>query len=291
MALYAFDGTWNEEKDAGEYGKNTNVVRFRDAYQGQREFYSKGVGTRYGIIGKILGGAFGVGGRERIAQASRQLAKNFAAGDTDIDVIGFSRGAALALHFCNVISSKGVRDPDTGRTIARHPTIRFLGLWDVVAAFGIPIDIGIRFSRINLGYILNLPNNVEHCFHALALDERRRAFRPTRTKGGYEVWFRGVHSDIGGGNGNAKLNNIAFKWMLKKAVIVGLPIQSEAIAGLTTPIDPAAKISRNFDPIEDAPRRIKSKFRMHYTVSPRKDHVNPPADCPVETEAQEKTRA
>jgi len=26
-------------------------------------------------------------------------------------------------------------------------------------------------------------------------------------------------------------------------------------------------------------------------VSPRKDHVNPPADCPVETEAQEGTRA
>ncbi len=32
MALYAFDGTWNTEHSAGEYGQNTNVVKFRDAY-------------------------------------------------------------------------------------------------------------------------------------------------------------------------------------------------------------------------------------------------------------------
>ena len=34
MALYAFDGTWNSEKDAGEYDLNTNVVRFKDLYAG-----------------------------------------------------------------------------------------------------------------------------------------------------------------------------------------------------------------------------------------------------------------
>lgn len=291
MALYAFDGTWNEEKDAGHYGQNTNVVRFRDAYEGQREFYTKGVGTRYGIIGKILGGAFGVGGRERIEQASKQLAKNFAAGDTEIDIIGFSRGAALALHFANVIDRKGVRDAASGKLVERHPKIRFLGLWDVVAAFGIPIDIGIHFSRINLGYVLSLPDNVEHCFHALALDERRQAFRPTRTKGGYEVWFRGVHSDIGGGNENTKLNNITLRWMLKKAIIIGLPIQPDAVPALAAAIDPSAKIGRNFDPVKNAPRKVKSRDRVHYTVSKRKDHVNPPSGCPVESEAQEGTRA
>ena len=32
MALYAFDGTWNNEKDAGRYDLNTNVVRFKDLY-------------------------------------------------------------------------------------------------------------------------------------------------------------------------------------------------------------------------------------------------------------------
>ena len=44
MALYAFDGTWNSEKDAGRYDLNTNVVRFKDLYAGTKFFY-KGVGT------------------------------------------------------------------------------------------------------------------------------------------------------------------------------------------------------------------------------------------------------
>lgn len=39
MALYAFDGTWNEERSAGEYGRNTNVVRFRNAYAGTDAFF------------------------------------------------------------------------------------------------------------------------------------------------------------------------------------------------------------------------------------------------------------
>ena len=70
MALYAFDGTWNSEKDAGEYDKNTNVVRFKDLYTGTKFFY-KGVGTKHGTAGKFFGGAFGVGGHDRIEDAKR----------------------------------------------------------------------------------------------------------------------------------------------------------------------------------------------------------------------------
>ena len=102
MALYAFDGTWNSEKDAGRYDLNTNVVRFKDLYTGPKFFY-QGVGTKHGLAGKIVGGAFGVGGFERIGDAKRDLARQFAAGDRSVDVVGFSRGAALAVHFCNVI--------------------------------------------------------------------------------------------------------------------------------------------------------------------------------------------
>ena len=43
MALYAFDGTWNSEKDAGRYDLNTNVVRFKDLYAGTRFFYQSQV--------------------------------------------------------------------------------------------------------------------------------------------------------------------------------------------------------------------------------------------------------
>ncbi len=107
MALYAFDGTWNSEKDAGEYDRNTNVVRFKDLYAGTKFFY-KGVGTKHGFLGKFAGGAFGVGGHDRIEDAKKDVAKQFAAGDRDIDIVGFSRGAALAVHFANVIADDGV---------------------------------------------------------------------------------------------------------------------------------------------------------------------------------------
>jgi len=281
MALYAFDGTWNKERDAGEYGKNTNVVRFKELYTGRKFFY-KGVGTGHGKLGKLIGGAFGVGGRDRIEDAVKDLATQLAAGDDFIDIIGFSRGAALAMHFANVVAAGVAVGAETVR-----PSIRFLGLWDVVAAFGIPIDIGIRFSRINLGFKLALPSNVQRCFHALALDERRQTFRPTRISNGYEVWFRGVHSDIGGGNDNRALNDITLRWMLSKALKVGLPLAANCIGSACTAVDASAAIGRNLDPIANSARTIGDPDRIHYTVVARAGHVNPRAGCPLETETSE----
>src|SRR6187401_1903661 len=121
MALYAFDGTWNSEKDAGEYDRNTNVVRFKDLYAGTK-FFNQGVGTKHGLVGKIAGGAFGVGGHERIEAAKKNMAKQFADGDRDIDIVGFSRGAALAVHFANVIAGDGVRVNGA----LERPPVRFL---------------------------------------------------------------------------------------------------------------------------------------------------------------------
>ena len=83
----------------------------------------------------------------------------------------------------------------------------------MVSAFGIPINLIIPFQEINLGYDLTLPENVESCFHAQALDEYRQAFRVTRLDSGHtnpkieEIWFRAVHTDVGGGTGNYKLSN------------------------------------------------------------------------------------
>src|SRR6267142_6783028 len=98
MALYAFDGTWNAAKDGDEANpKNTNVVRFFQAYRkhsGTKDFYLDGVGTRLGVVCKALGGVFGLGELARINDAYDQLCQNWAAGDTTIDVVGFSRGAA-----------------------------------------------------------------------------------------------------------------------------------------------------------------------------------------------------
>ena len=68
MALYAFDGTWNEDED--EKAKETNVPVFCKCLPlDMNVFYLEGVGTRIGFIGKLLGGVAGVGGPFRIARA------------------------------------------------------------------------------------------------------------------------------------------------------------------------------------------------------------------------------
>jgi uncharacterized protein (DUF2235 family) len=282
MALYAFDGTWNSEKDAGEYGKNTNVVRFKDAYARTKFFY-RGVGTKHGFFGKIAGGAFGVGGHERIEDAKRDLAKQLVAGDRNIDIIGFSRGAAIAVHFANVLADEGVRV----NGVIEKPPVRFLGVWDVVAAFGIPINLGFNFNRINLGYKLGLSKAVKYCYHALALDEARQAFRPSRLQGGCEVWFRGVHSDVGGGNDNHALNDITLRWMLRKAMASGLDMTAGCVEQFCTRINVDGKIGSNFDLIHNRAREPKADDRFHHTVATRPKHVNPPDPCTRETEVFE----
>ena len=148
-----------------------------------------------------------------------------------------------------------------------RPPVRFLGVWDVVAAFGIPINLGFNFNRINLGYKLGLSKGVKYCYHALALDEARQAFRPTRVKGGCEVWFRGVHSDVGGGNDNHALNDITLRWMLRKAIASGLPMAADCIGTSCTRINIDGKISDNFDPIRNRAREPKADDRFHYTVA------------------------
>ena len=258
MALYAFDGTWNEDEPEG--ANDTNVVKFGDAYA-ERKFYLEGVGTRLGFVGKILGGVTGAGGRIRIREAMEQLDHNFAEGDRTIDIIGFSRGAALVLHFANEI-----REDRDGAEI------RFLGLWDVVASFVVP------GNNLNIGWTLSLPDNAKKCYHAMALDERRGNFPLTRVRapaGGLstvdrlqEVWFRGVHSDVGGG-ASVGLSSIALCWMLRRAREDGLPIDGAKIRKHEASFDPDAPISKNFDPKLDPPRRILQSDAVHGSVRPR----------------------
>ena len=272
MALYAFDGTWNKEDEEAEH-KNTNVVRFRDAYT-EKTCYYKGIGTRGGKVLKLIAGATGLGGSIRIWEAEHDLKEQLDAGDKTIDIVGFSRGAALAIDFANEIAERD-----------KALRVRFLGLFDTVHSFGIAgIDL-------NLIHDPDLPNIVDHCFHALALDERRGTFRPTRVPSGYEVWFRGAHSDIGGGNNNTGLNAITLKWMLSKASAVGLPITPESITALSTELDPDALIKpAKFDPVKDPHRTVESTDRVHYSVTTRGtgDHNNPPDTLRRETEEDER---
>jgi hypothetical protein len=285
MALYAFDGTWNEEKSGSDLDKNTNVVRFFNAYHqrsNKKDFYWSGVGTRFEVVGRVFGGVFGLGELPRLLEAYDQLCKNWVSEhDQIIDIVGFSRGAATTLDFCHLVLDKGIRRPGTDDVIEPAPQINFLGVWDTVAGFGLA---NLGNTELNIGHHLSLPRkSLKYCFHALALDERRPSFLPTRLPGAYEVWFRGVHSDVGGGNENLGLNDITLKWMMSKAKAAGLPIADEDIAALKP--NPAQKPRLKKLPLET--RVVGALDRRHHTVTPMAGCATPPESCVVETAADE----
>ncbi len=126
------------------------------------------------------------------------------------------------------------------------PDIKLVGVWDTVAAYGGPIVEMVRgFDR--WVWPLSMPDyrlspKVLAARHALSLDEEREAFLPlpwdevTSEKPGRirQVWFAGVHSDIGGGYADDALSGIALAWMLGEAKAQGLafaPAAEAAIAG------------------------------------------------------------
>lgn len=273
MPLYAFDGTWNVDKPGTEH--DTNVVWFRDAYQAAKHYY-EGIGTRFGELGRIIGGTTGAGGRDRVQEAvtAFQTARG-SGGDSPVDIVGFSRGAALALEFANKVCEMG-------------GTVRFLGIWDCVPSFG------VAAIPLNIGWELDLPDNVAKCYHAMSLDERRIDFKIYRPDARvvdanqegrlFEVWFRGVHSDVGGGNDCPGLSSIALHWMFHKALTCGLPIDADVIARNKARMHADAKISTHgFGAIDGRTRAVRWNDVAHSSVSFRASDAmtrynNPPAN-------------
>ncbi|KAH8668187.1 hypothetical protein BGZ60DRAFT_408772 [Tricladium varicosporioides] len=113
---------------------------------------------------------------------------------------------------------------DNGYT--RWPVpIRAVGVWDTVGSLGIPLPWKQQnvkeYSFVNS----KVAQQVQHAFHAIALDEHRNLFSPTlwekpdlpnnlRTL--KQCWFPGVHSNIGGSYPDAGISNITLAWMISQ---------------------------------------------------------------------------
>ena len=107
----------------------------------------------------------------------------------------------------------------------------FVGVWDTVSS------VGWIENPLKLPYIANNPS-VEIGRHAIAIDERRAFFRnhlwripddSKRSRGPKDlkqVWFPGVHCDVGGGypEKESGLAKIALEWMLDEAIAAGLAV-------------------------------------------------------------------
>lgn len=258
------DGTGNE------YGKNiTNVVHTYKLVQKdetQVAFYDPGVGTggwEYvegtGSFRATADKATGSGLQKNVKDAYRYLME-FYETDDKVFLFGFSRGAftvrslAGMLHKCGLLR-KGCdnhveyaskiynTDEDDGEVargfksyFARPCPIHFIGVWDTVES--LLMNANRRFHDAELN------SEVSYGYHALAIDEKRKDFPPSlwdeaRVPQGQtveQVWFAGVHSDIGGWYDERGLSNITLRWMLEKAKSCGLQIDEAAAKGFE--VDP-----------------------------------------------------
>ena len=276
------DGTWSRaDQESNGVPCPTNVVKlaYRIAKRGpdgvpQIIFYDQGVGTG-NFVDRLSGGAFGDGLVDNIFDAYRFLIANFEPGD-EIYLFGFSRGAYTARSLAGMIRKCGIldrshvglysgalglyRDPET-HPDDEMPTkfrsaysccgadpipIRCIGVWDTVGALGIPLG-GLRglTMRSQDFHDCELSGTVEYAFHALAIDERRRAFEPTlwleKPKPKQivsQTWFPGVHSDVGGGYVESGLSDISLRWMMANAEMAGLAFRpdTEPSGGTAAPI-------------------------------------------------------
>jgi uncharacterized protein (DUF2235 family) len=139
--------------------------------------------------------------------------------------------------------------------VCRNIKISFIGVWDTVAAYGMPVEEMTRGIHRYL-WPIELPNNrlaesVDRACQALALDEERTTFHPQlwheggSVKAGAsagaaaqsaryikderisQVWFAGVHSNVGGGYPDDSLAYIPFVWMITEARRCGLKFKSD----------------------------------------------------------------
>jgi hypothetical protein len=119
--------------------------------------------------------------------------------------------------------------------------IEFIGVWDTVGALGIPFGNIPGFGKKDMQF-LNTGIRVSNkfAFHALAIDEHRKAFSPTLwtvdkpkvPQGGapaartleqvQQRWFVGAHANVGGGYPSDPIAQIPLKWLMGKADQHGL---------------------------------------------------------------------
>lgn len=108
--------------------------------------------------------------------------------------------------------------------------IEFIGVWDTVDAVGLPFDKATEaWDKIIFRFKFpdrKLHPNVKRACHALSIDDERQSFHPLLWKNDdkriEQVWFPGVHANVGGGYPQQGLSLVALEWMMKRATSAGL---------------------------------------------------------------------
>jgi uncharacterized protein (DUF2235 family) len=231
--IVLMDGTWNEPDDLDDGGypqqDSTNVEKLRHLLSGQDQtvLYFPGVGTDGKQAVRVVDGAFGQSAERRVDEAYDAVAAAFQPGD-QLAIFGFSRGAATSRILARKIHAQGIA--------GQQPDIRFMGLFDTVAALGVPRPKLDEFRKQfhDASDRLRIPPEVRHVVHLVAIDEDRALFDTTllslespATTTADETWFAGNHGDVGGGWPKAspderQLAAITLSYMIREAAANGI---------------------------------------------------------------------
>lgn len=265
------DGTWNtpDQKSPTNVTKIALALADADADgREQRVFYHRGVGSS--PRERLRGGAFGYGLSRNVRDTYRFLVQNYEPGDR-LYFFGFSRGAFTARSAAGFVRNCGIlrrqeegrvdeayrlyrdrnKDPRSlsatifRRSYSYEPRIHFIGVWDTVGALGVPVDGLHVVSWLNRRWQFHdtdLSTTVDAAFHALSIDEQRGPFRPAlwtqqdpapEEQVVEQVWFSGVHCDVGGGSAGHELSDIPLLWMARRARERGLRFSDDAFTTCT----------------------------------------------------------
>jgi uncharacterized protein (DUF2235 family) len=133
---------------------------------------------------------------------------------------------------------------------ARWPTIKFVGVWDTVASVIVPRPDRFYLPSLQVLAFVHRNPSIEIFRQAISIDERRRLFRlqpweegekfwPSRfapkdkwkEQDSLQVWFAGVHADIGGGYPEVQsaLSKYPLLWMIGEAAKCGLAVNTGTV--------------------------------------------------------------
>jgi uncharacterized protein (DUF2235 family) len=239
----------------------------------QLRYYDSGVGTDGTPIDHYTGGAMGEGLFQKVKDGYGFLAAVWDPGDS-IYIFGFSRGAYTARSISGMLAKFGVPDKNfdnmtvskifeayretdpvqkaaakaalTAEYALTDVDIAMVGVWDTVGSLGIPGLLFGTFDQGRFGFLdTSLHPNVQKACHAICIDERRAQFAPTlwtnadgsprpNDKQLQQVWFAGVHCDVGGSYAEHGLSDITLCWMMRRAEECGLSFSDAAKAEYCT---------------------------------------------------------
>lgn len=177
----------------------------------------------------------------------------------------------------------------------------FIGVWDTVGALGIPDDLAIlnlfdnpkdySFHHTGLSPLITCAR------HAVGLDEQRASYTPTLWNSDpsvmsdgkprlLQIYFPGVHCDVGGGYAQRGLSDGALKWMIEEAGNAGLAMKT----AVSAQIRPDAldvlhdSLTGPFKKLRTQPRRTPridkgNELRLHDSVLQRQ--ATPPITQPA----------